>query len=322
MIAGRACDLCGETKLERISERDRLGKPLATVVCSRCGLVSHAAIPSDGELAAVYAGEYRYEYHGSYVPAAYRVVREWKRGQHLVRQLQDEVAPGERVFEVGAGLGCTVMNFALAGYDASGIEPGEGFRNYSVEKLRARIEAGYLEDVPPRKQYECVLLVHVLEHLPSPTLALRQIRNLLRPKGKLYIEVPNLAAPHAAPGKQFHYAHIYNFTPATLRMLAAKTGFVIKRAYTAPFDRIIGFLIEASDTAYLRIEPQSYSQTMAALRRYNTFTYHARPHYVAQRLATVADHLSDRWEAKRKLEAIVSQCEAHEYPALPLRRAA
>lgn len=311
MEAGRVCDLCGGQQFEALSERDRRGRALNTKVCTTCGLVSHADIPTPEELAAYYAKEYRRDYHGEFTPSAHRVVREWKRGQKLVEQLQADLRPCDRVFEIGSGIGCTVMNFSLAGYDASGVEPGDGFRQFSTEKLHAKIGGGFLDELPQAKQYDVALLVHVLEHLPSPTAALTNIRGLLRPGGRLYVEVPNFAGPHAAPGKQFHFAHIYNFTPATLRMVAAKCGFAVKHAYTAPFDRNIGMLLELNDQVTFRVEPQSYAQTMSAVRRFSTLTYHLRPTYLRERWQGFVSQLGDRWQAKARMQQIIERCDAH-----------
>jgi SAM-dependent methyltransferase len=308
MNVSRACDLCSHTRFEAISHRDRKGRLLETVACLRCGLVSHAHIPTDADLAAFYAHEYRREYHGEYTPSAHRVVREWQRGARLVDRLAGDLRPQSRVLEVGAGIGCNVKQFALAGFQASGIEPGEGFCRFSVDRLYASVTRGFLDDLPPGHDQDCVLLVHVLEHLASPTLALKQIRNLLTSHGRLYVEVPNLAGPHAAPGRQFHYAHIYNFTPATMRMLAGKTGYVVERVYTEPGQRNISMLWRVSSTACLHIEPASYAQTTAALGRYNTLTYHARPQYLWERAANLSAKLRHRWQAQAKLEAILAQC--------------
>ncbi len=306
----RACDLCGGISFELLSDRDRRGRALATEVCTTCGLVSHAKIPSADELAAYYAREYRRDYHNEFSPSPHRVVREWQRGERLVKQLSPDLREGEKIFSIGAGMGCNVMNFVIAGFDASGIEPGDDFRNFSVQKLHARIEGGFLEDVPRLQQYDVVLLVHVLEHLPSPTAALSHIRGLLRAGGRLYVEVPNFARPHAAPGKQFHFAHIYNFTPATLRMVAAKSGFAVRHAYTAPFDHNICFLLELDEQASFRVEPQSYSQSMAAVRRYSTLTYHLRWEYLRERWKNAVAHFSERWQAKARMEKIIQRCDA------------
>src|SRR5688500_13007403 len=108
------CNLCGESDFEPLAERDRLGQPLATVVCRCCGLVTHAQVPTGEELERYYQASYRRDYQGATTPASYRVVREWRRGRALLERLRENIPSTARVLEVGSGIGCTVMNFALA----------------------------------------------------------------------------------------------------------------------------------------------------------------------------------------------------------------
>jgi 2-polyprenyl-3-methyl-5-hydroxy-6-metoxy-1,4-benzoquinol methylase len=302
-----------------LAERDRLNQPLETVVCRECGLVSHARIPTRDELLRYYESKYRSDYHGEYTPAPFRVVREWKRGQLLLEDLRRHIPENAKVFEVGCGIGCTVMQFALAGFESSGIEPGEGFAKYARDQLRANVRQCTFYDLSPSPQYDLVLLVHVLEHLPSPTDALTRIGRLLAPNGKLYVEVPNFARPHSAPGRQFHFAHIYNYTPATLRMLAAKTGYRIDRAFTAPHDKVIGFLLAKSSDAALRIERASYDHTVEAARRYTRLTYHMRASYIVERALIQLQHAGERLTARWQLPKILRQCETWAQPKSPVR---
>ena len=84
-----------------------------------------------------------------------------------MRQLLPYVPAGSRIFEIGAGIGCTVKSFELAGFDSSGIEPGRGFEQFGRDVLRARLECKQLEDLPPTPSHDFILLVHVIEHLAS-----------------------------------------------------------------------------------------------------------------------------------------------------------
>lgn len=327
MIATNACDLCGESQYEPLCNYDRKGQPLRTVVCCNCGLVAHACIPTCEELARYYTEHYRQNYHGNNTPAPYRVVREWKRGQNILARLQSDLAPGAHVLEVGSGIGCTVMNFCMAGFSAKGIEPGEGFAEFSRTRMHADIRRCSLSELPPVAEYDLVLLVHVLEHLPSPTDALTRIARLLRPSGKLYIEVPNFNAPHAAPGKQFHFAHIYNFTPATLRMVAAKTGFKVEHAYTPSRDKVIAFLLTKSPSVSFRLEGMSYSQTVEAAHRFSRLSYYARLGYVFERAVKTLGRATERATAQRSFHRILAQCDAfyeqsRQQPTNSIRRVA
>ena len=95
-----------------------------------------------------------------------------RKGELILDRLTPYLTLGERVLEVGSGIGCTVQVFDLAGYDAQGIEPNEGFCEYGATKLHARVRTGYLSDVPAEPRFDVVLLVHVIEHLASPREAL------------------------------------------------------------------------------------------------------------------------------------------------------
>jgi 2-polyprenyl-3-methyl-5-hydroxy-6-metoxy-1,4-benzoquinol methylase len=308
--ATSGCNLCQGVEFETVGLKDRKQRPLHTVVCKRCGLVSHGTIPSEAEIARYYENEYRKDYHAELTPSPQRVVREWKRGQELLRRMQPFLRPKDRVFEVGAGIGCNVKQFELAGFRASGIEPGDGFRQYSRDQLGAQISAGFLEEQKEESQFDVVLLVHVLEHLRDPLASLTHLRKMLQPGGRLYVEVPNVAGPHAAPGKLFHYAHIFNFTHLTLRMLGEAAGLTVKHQFTPLTNKNVAILFTKGAQQKWILNPESYAHTMSGLKRYSQLTYHLRPSYWVERVSTIARHSSARFGAKSRAKAIVTRCQA------------
>lgn len=300
-----ACDLCGKVDFETVGERDRKGNEFRTVVCRNCGLVSHASIPSDQELADYYRRQYRKEYHDEYTPSAYRFLREWKRGRRRFELLQPFLDSSEQVLEIGSGIGCNLKPFELAGFDVAGIEPGEGFRKFAREKLRLQVDGCVLAEVPQEPRHDLVLLIHVLEHFNSPTAALRHIHGILNPGGRLYVEVPNLGAPHAAPGKLFHYAHIYNFTPTSLSTAAVATGFVVDAVLSNPREKNLAMLLSATDCCKLEVASNAYRDTVEAITRFNTVTYHLRWQYLRERLLSIGDLLTGRIGAQRQVARIL-----------------
>jgi SAM-dependent methyltransferase len=310
------CDLCGGLDFELIGRSDRRGRPLDTCVCRRCGLVSHAELPSHERLAEFYRDQYRLDYHGESWPSPRRVLRAWNTGGRLVARLLSYVGPADRVLEIGAGLGATVKQFELAGREAAGIEPHGAFGRYSRECLRADVRAGSLFDLPADETWDFVLLVHVIEHFRSPREALERIRGLLRPGGRLYIECPNLAAPFAPPGRCFHFAHVHNFTPATLAMLAERCGFTVERSFGPADDPNLMLLVRRGGAKSAQLDPHSYAQTMAALGRYSALTYHLRPGYLWRRAAKVAGYLRERLTAEREVARIVAACQAAAAPRI------
>jgi 2-polyprenyl-3-methyl-5-hydroxy-6-metoxy-1,4-benzoquinol methylase len=303
------CDLCGSREFETVATADRDNQPLTTVVCRRCGLVSHEEIPSEEDLAEFYGRRYRQAYHGEVKPSAKRVVRAWETGEALLRRLARFVKPGANVFEIGAGIGCNVKVFDLAGYNASGVEPNHGFCHYSQQHLKTKVRNQSLEDCAENGAFDLVILVHVIEHLRSPAAALKKIHGMLRPGGHLHVECPNLAG-HSAPGKQFHFAHIYNFTAPTLRMLAGKCGFGVAHNFDIKKHVHLRFLLRKIDDARFDLDESSYDDTIAALSRQNTVSYHTHPGYLKRRLKKALGRVREQMVARRRLREILAACQS------------
>lgn len=319
----KQCDLCGGTDFEPIADRDRDGEPLATSVCRGCGLVCHHEIPTDAELAAFYAYEYRPAYHNELIPSARRIDRAWRNGQRILSQLEPHVPAGARVFEIGAGLGCTVKSFEFAGFEAGGIDPGVAFTTFAKKQLQADVRVADLFDLRPFPAYDLVLLVHVIEHFRSPHRALDAIRKLLPDGGQLYVECPNFGAPFARRSQLFHVAHIHNFTPQTLSLLARRCGFRVEKTLSADDDPNLQMLLVRDRKTDDACDPSSYAATTAALARSNPWRYHARWDYLRRRVAKVSAYVGEHLAAKRRVARLLERCREFEKPVtIRLQRAA
>lgn len=300
------CDFCDGADFELVSRFDRRSQPLRTVVCRDCGLVSHETIPSDAEVEAYYAHEYRNDYHGELTPSAHRVIRAWEGARWLLNLVRPYVLEGSEVFEIGAGIGFNVKCFEAEGFRSTGIEPGIGFQQYSRERLQARIQRQSLFDLPATPRCDFILLVHVIEHFNSPRRALEHIHSLLRDNGRLYVECPNLGEPHAAPSKLFHFAHIYNFTPDTLEALAHSCGFSTVACLTEPQGKALRYVFEKGAVRN-QTPPHGYRNTLASLSRFDDVTYYARPTYAWHRITRDVRFASNRVFAEYRVRRLLRQ---------------
>lgn len=303
-----ACDLCEGTSFEQIGDKDRHGKPLDTVLCTSCGLVRHARVPTEEELHRFYSGNYRKEYNGEARPGNRRIMRAWMNGERICGQVAPLLESGSRVLEVGAGIGCTVKVFEKAGFQSEGIDPGGEFLTYSRENLLANVQVCSLQEVPPRQQYDAVLLVHVIEHLRSPRSALQQIAGLVKPGGMFYVECPNLQAPFARRSRLFHTAHIHNFVPSTLRMMAESCGFRLRKRFGDDEDVNLQMLFQHSGESALKLDVDNYHRTLADLERANPLPYHARSRYITDRLRKLGSYTKEVLEASSFVEDLVREC--------------
>ncbi len=294
----RECCLCAGEDFEIVDTRDRRGEPLVTVMCLDCGLMSHRRIPTSDELKQYYEFDYRVDYHGEETPCPRRVMRAWQNGNRILRQLQPIVPASSRVLEIGAGLGCTVRQFQDAGYSAAGIDPGRDFTDYSVSQIGANLTQQSLEDLNCAQRHDVILLVHVIEHMNHPDQSLRRIHRLLPEDGLLYVECPNLDAPVARRSRLFHFAHVYSFTPPTLRMLAELCGFELVRQFGHKRDPNLQMLFRRSASRSLRIRPNTARRTLRRIRM-SRLRYHLRPAYLFERVRKLASYCIEHLVAER-----------------------
>lgn len=239
------CQLCGHGSCETVSELDRHGKPLRTVLCLGCGSVTNDPIPSEEELAAFYRSDYRRAYKGAAEPRMRQVWRNFSRiAQHL-RDNAEFYRPGARCLDLGSGSGEFAYLAGRIGMDCVGVEPNEPYAAYSRDRLGLNVLNQSLEDSRfPDASFDLIRLSHVLEHMRAPVRSLATLREWLAPDGLIYIEVPNILeeAGRKVKGRIFHYGHIFNFSPRTLRNAAALAGLVEHPASAARYgDRTCGF---------------------------------------------------------------------------------
>ncbi len=264
-------------------------------------------VPSEAEMAEYYAKHYRRDYHGETTPSPRRIMRAWKNGERIYAQLAPFLQQGASVFEVGAGIGCTVKVFEQHGFRAAGIEPNRDFNRFTREQLKAEVANTNLFDLPPQANRDMVLLVHVIEHFTSPTKALRHIHALLKEQALLYVECPNLVAPFATFDQLFHYAHVYNFTPKTLTNLAAKCGFEVIRQFSREDSPEIQMLLRRSDLGAIAFNPSHAHEVKQAIHRYNWLSYHMRYSYLSSRLKKLLSYAQEFISARSFVLGILNR---------------
>jgi SAM-dependent methyltransferase len=222
-----SCGLCGGTDREVLATRGRGHQPLTTALCRSCGLVSHHPLPSAADMAAFYAKDYRVAYKGGFEPKRKHSLRAVRGAISRAGRLMPFLHGGARILDIGASSGEFVYVMARSGFDARGIEPNEAYADFARRTYDVAIQTGGFEQVAPAEAgLHLVTMNHVLEHVTDPWQALRRIHAWLAEDGVLFLEVPNLSATHKQVGNVFHMAHIWNFTPETLLLLAWQCGFV------------------------------------------------------------------------------------------------
>ena len=135
--------------------------------------------------------------------------------------------PAGRVLDVGAGSGEFVFLMRALGKEAVGVEPNRGYSAWCREELGLDVRTAHLEPgLFGAGSFDLIRLNHVLEHLNDPVKYLAIVRTWLAPGGVIQVEVPNIEEDCRVKsrGNIFHYGHIWNFNPWTLRAVAGLAG--------------------------------------------------------------------------------------------------
>ena len=220
------CNLCGSTEYDVLSKVGRGNEPLNTVICKKCGLVWSHPFPIDPF--NYYQKHYRIRYKGTFTPKKKHIFRAARSAVGRFNLLKHLLKPRWRVLEVGSGGGEFLYLLNKLGYEAFGIEPNEGYAEYSRNEYQLNIQTGFLQNTQlEENSFEMVTLWHVFEHMDNPADILKKVHSFLVTDGLLVIEVPNIEATCLSPYNTFHTAHLYNFNQSTLSRMAERAGFTV-----------------------------------------------------------------------------------------------
>lgn len=205
------------------SDRRVIDGRLAKVECVRCGLVRDAS--PQAAAPRYYRDEYQLDagdhvFHAADGPHRRSTVfADW-----IVSTLQAGGGPQEpgRVLEIGASRGYLLGELA-ARWPAAACE-GVELGVEAAAEARARglnVHQGDTSEIPGA-QFDLIVSIAVIEHVPSPTLFIAEMRRLLAPRGFAVLIQPTQDVPSY---DVFFVDHLHHFATAHLRGYAEKCGF-------------------------------------------------------------------------------------------------
>jgi SAM-dependent methyltransferase len=159
-------------------------------------------------------------------------------------------SPGKKILDIGAGKG-EFLNIAKKhGLDVYGIEPSQGFCDYSKKTFTIEVKQGFLSKESFSNRFDIVTMNHVLEHVDRPYELMDIVSSYLDRNGILFIEVPNTNSIllHVADmyfrlkGLKWSSRlsplhppyHKYGYSEKPLRFLLNKAGFEVIGVRTFP----------------------------------------------------------------------------------------
>lgn len=257
------CSACKGRRLEPLPAYRRAH----LVRCRDCGLVFAGRRPTDAELASNYGGYSRAD-HDS--PITRRRYRELLDGFERFRK-------GNRILDMGCGIGFFLEEAQARGWDAHGseLEPRavEINRSKGLNCVQAPIDADTFEP----GSFDVITAFEVVEHLRDPLAEAAVIARALRPGGLFYCTTPNFGSLsrrllRSRWGVIAYPEHLTYFTPSTLRswlegigfapVKITTTGISLARLRDAPGE-------QRSDDEQLRVQIEGSRALRAAKRAAN-----------------------------------------------------
>jgi hypothetical protein len=224
----------GEDFIHRVTNDSVLA-----VECPGCGLVYLSPQPATEERVRVYPPSYFTPSLGgrSDGPGARRA----RSAAHRAVRACGQMPPDARVLEVAYGPRLYLDELRASSprsWVLEAVTPHEALCGPPRDAGGA-VRQGYPHEMEDRiAAYDAVLLLHGLEHCPSPVDELRSISRLLRPGGMLVILTENTDSIVSRVFRGRHWAgydfprHPSLFGPRPLRRLAGLTGFEVSRFST------------------------------------------------------------------------------------------
>lgn len=239
---GSTCVLCGKREFAALfTSTDRLYRTTTerfqVVRCAHCGLMRLEPRPSPERVRQYYPGNYWFAPDGT---AAGRLEEAYRRlvlRDHVgfVRQAVEAAGVPGPVLDVGCGGGLFLgmmreRGFRVVGLDFSPDAAGVAWRRNAVPAVCGNLACA------PLAAGSCaaVTMFHVVEHLHDPRAYLQAAHALLRPGGRLVVQVPNAACwQFRLLGARWTGVdvprHLIDFRAEDVAALIASCGFEVVR---------------------------------------------------------------------------------------------
>lgn len=210
----------------------------AFFVCQSCDVrYQYPALnPADEE--RFYAAEFegfmagRAGKDGGWLRAEEHVTTNEKTRQRRMRYLGPYLTGSLSVLEVGCSSGFMLYPLASAGHHCVGIEPSGLFGEFVKNRgLAIYSSLNELQRSLPTAEFDIILHFFVLEHISDPLMFLKTQLALLKPGGRIFFEIPNVADPlHSVYDipefERFYWslAHPWYFSENSIEFLLTQLG--------------------------------------------------------------------------------------------------
>lgn len=246
MIQQLSCPVCLSGNLQQcLTAKDytATGEVFPIIHCHDCTARFTGVIPEPDQMGRYYHAD-SYISHTDTRKGLVHQLYHWVRGVtlKLKRKLVNRLAGTTQgtLLDVGCGTGAFAGTMQQAGWKVIAVEPEAQARKVALELHQ--IEALPAEALNTLNiSADVITLWHVLEHVHDVHEYMNHLHRLLSNNGVLLIAVPNYSSLDATHYEEYWAAwdvprHLYHFSPASMRQLAAMHQFTVEQTLPMWFD--------------------------------------------------------------------------------------
>ena len=281
------CDVCHSRTLVQADAANRICR------CQHCGYIFVNPRPTRMEIVEFYSRSTQYDPW---------LAEEGERRALWLRRLRIvlKYRRSGRLLDVGTGTG-QFLTVARKYFDVQGTEVSGSAVRIARERYGLDVSQGELGSLSFGRRFDVVTVLHVLEHVPSPSSTIGTCRRLMNDDGVLLIAVPNDIhrlrsvvrrgltniglSRYGCPrfyglnrmrldGTQ-RELHLSHFTPTVLKNLLVRCGFMVSATTLDPY--YVEDEVKAEARARRRYLGHLLLRASLGINLYDTMLVVARP---------------------------------------------
>jgi 2-polyprenyl-3-methyl-5-hydroxy-6-metoxy-1,4-benzoquinol methylase len=208
--------------------------------CSDCHCLFLDPMPGPEKIASFYPPSYWWD--GSRpgflrkLEGVYRRLALFDHVSFIGRAARKSVAAGERprILDVGCGPGTVLSLLKARGFEVYGLDASAEASDIAKKEHGIEVTVGALNDSTFNNDtFDTVVLLHTLEHVRNPHQVLAQARRVLRPSGRLVLQVPNVDSIQCRVFGARWYGldvprHLIDYSRVSLLGLLEASGFKVE----------------------------------------------------------------------------------------------
>lgn len=141
------------------------------------------------------------------------------------------------LLDIGSSYGLFLDEAGRAGFDIFGVELEKEAVKFSQSKFKLNIVHSSFKNFKTKRKFDVITLIDVFEHLPNLRSAIRKVHRLLKDRGILFIQSPNIKSlMFKLTGKKWTWLlpdfHVYHFSKKSLKKILEGNGFRILKVIT------------------------------------------------------------------------------------------